>query len=200
MSVLGLDQRVEILPSGEDLPGIGGAVELARVAANGRHLPLELVADVDHEGGLDRVFAIGEGVQQLEGTKRGSAGGVLREPGEKAGIPRQFRGDPVVGVSADRVGEDDNLGGKMTDRFDHDSPGLVAVVNAGVGESGIPALDDPHDLRSPLGLLRAEGGAAPGGRLAGRQVENPGSITLIGSSNKGPGACQLDVVSMGGDC
>ena len=42
VGVLGLDQGVEVLAGREDLAGRLGAVELARVASDGRHLPLEL--------------------------------------------------------------------------------------------------------------------------------------------------------------
>ena len=65
MAALGLHQRVEVLAGGKDLAGSTGAVELACIAADGCHFPLELRAHVHHEGRLDRILAVRQCVENL---------------------------------------------------------------------------------------------------------------------------------------
>src|SRR5688572_25009933 len=65
MRVLGFHETVQVLAGRKDLPRAHGAVELARVAADGGHLSLELVSDVHDERRLDRIFAVGERVEDL---------------------------------------------------------------------------------------------------------------------------------------
>jgi len=68
VGILGLYQRIQVLAGGEGFASRLNAVELTRIAPNGRKLPLELCADVYHECRFDRVFPVGQGVQDLMGS------------------------------------------------------------------------------------------------------------------------------------
>src|SRR6188768_3719906 len=86
VGILRLDQAVEVLARGKDLPGVLGAIELARIAADGRHFPCELRRDVHDERRLYGVFAVGEGVENLVRPMGLARGGVACKSCEEAGI------------------------------------------------------------------------------------------------------------------
>src|SRR2546422_7432994 len=90
MGRLHADQLVQVLPRGVDLARRLRSVELRGVAADRPHLRLERLGDVDHEGRLHRVFAVGEGVDDLERPVGLAGRPVLREPGEVAGVTAQL--------------------------------------------------------------------------------------------------------------
>ena len=52
--------------------------------------PVELGRDIDHEGRLHRVFAVGEGIQDLVGPVGLSGSLVLFQAGEEAGVTPQL--------------------------------------------------------------------------------------------------------------
>src|SRR2546425_7021279 len=115
MGRLHADQLVQVLPRGVDLARRLRSVELRGVAADRPHLRLERLGDINHEGRLHRVFAVGEGVQDFERPVGLARRPVLREAGEVAGVAAQLRGDAVVGMPAHGEGEDDDPRARRAD-------------------------------------------------------------------------------------
>src|SRR6185312_2092136 len=163
--VLGLDQRIQVLSGGENLSGRLRAIELTGVALDGRQLALELRAYIHHKSRLDRVFAIGESIEQLVRTMRGSRCSISLQPGQIAGVASQLRGNAVIGMSSHREGENDDAWRKVADVLDHHPPGFLRVLQVCIRQSSIPPLRSTENLGRPLGLFRSERCATPGPAL-----------------------------------
>src|SRR5688500_16492027 len=115
MAALRLDERVQVLPGGEDLSSGLRTVELAAVAPDRFHLAPELIAYVHDEGRLDRILAIGERVENLVRTVRIAGGAIPGEAGEKAGVAAELRGHAVTGGPAAGEGRGDDPGPALPD-------------------------------------------------------------------------------------
>ena len=85
----------------------------------------------------------------------------------------------MIGMPADREGQDDDPRREVADVARHDAPRLVGVEQAGVGQAGIPSFGHAKDGGGALGLLGAQGGTAAGAALAGGEVEDAGAMTLV---------------------
>src|SRR5512135_30542 len=192
--VLGLDQRVEVLARGEDLARRLRAVELARVAADGRELAVKLGGDVHHERGLDRVLPVRERVEHLVRPVRRPRRVVPGQARQIAGVPAELGSDPVVGVAADGEGQNDDAGGKMADLLHHEQAGLLAVVEVRVRQARVAAFDHAENPGGLVGLAGAEGRAAVGPALPGGEVEDAGAISRVHGAEQGARARALDVV------
>ena len=102
-------------------------------------------------------------------------------------------------MPADREGQDDHPGGEMADFPYQRSPGLLGVLEMGVGQAGVPPLGDTKDLGRLRRFLGPQRRAAPGAGLSGGQVENAGAVAGIRGFQQGAGAGELDVVAVRGD-
>src|SRR2546425_404297 len=155
MGRLHADQLVQVLPRGVDLARRLRSVELRGVAADRPHLRFERLGDINHEGRLHRVFAVGEGVQDFERPVGLARRPVLREAREVAGVAAQLRGDAVVGMPAHGEGEDDDSRARRAHEADERRPRRLVVREmrdvGWVGWCGRiphPASPIPHPVHS----------------------------------------------------
>src|SRR3989442_93622 len=132
-----VDQLVQVLSRGVDLACRLRTAELRGVAADRPHLRLERLGDINHEGRLHRVFAVGEGVQDFERPVGLAGRPVLREAGEVAGVAAQLRGDAVVGMPAHGEGEDDDPRARPPDQADERRLGRPVVPEVPVSPIAI---------------------------------------------------------------
>src|SRR5687767_2763448 len=199
MAALRLDERVQVLPGGEDLSSGLRTVELAAVAPDRFHLARELIAYVHDEGRLDRILAIGERVENLVRTVRIAGGAIPGEAGEKAGIAAELRGHAVIGVPPDGKGKDDDPRPEMPDLLHQDFPRRLAVLEMCVGEARIPALAHTHHHAGLFRFLCPQRRAAARARLAFRQIEYRSRVPRVGRPDERAGTGELDVVPVRGD-
>src|SRR2546425_1005824 len=172
MGRLHADQLVQILSRGVDLARRRRSVELRGIAADRPHLRLERVGDVDDEGRLHRVFAVGEGVEDLERPVGLAGRPVLREAGEVAGVAAQFGRDAVVGMPAHGKGEDDDPRPRGADELDERCPRGLVVREVRVRQAGVETQLHAERRGGALGLRRSGGDVAARARLALGEVQD----------------------------
>src|SRR2546426_954627 len=199
MGRLHVDQLVQVLPRGVDLARRLRSVELRGVAADRPHLRLERLGDVDHEGRLHRVFAVGEGVDDLERPVGLAGRPVLREPGEVAGVTAQLGGDAVVGMPAHGEREDDDPRPHRADELDERRPRGLVVREVRVRQTGVEAQRHPERRGGALRLRGSGGGVAARARLALGEVQDADPVARPDGLGERAAAGELGVVTMGGD-
>src|SRR2546426_2722286 len=199
MGRLHVDQLVQVLPRGVDLARRLRSVELRGVAADRPHLRLERLGDVDHEGRLHRVFAVGEGVDDLERPVGLAGRPVLREPGEVAGVTAQLGGDAVVGMPAHGEREDDDPRPHRADELDERRPRGLVVREVRVRQTGVEAQRHAERRGGTLRLRGSGGGVAARARLTLGEVQDADPVTRPGGLGERAAAGQFRIVTMGGD-
>src|SRR3989442_1540015 len=199
MGRLHADQLVQVLPRGVDLARRLRSVELRGVAADRPHLRLERLGDVDHEGRLHRVFAVGEGVDDLERPVGLAGRPVLREPGEVAGVTAQLGGDAVVGMPAHGEREDDDPRPHRADELDERRPRGLVVREVRVRQTGVEAQRHAERRGGALRLRGSGGGVAARARLTLGEVQDADPVTRPGGLGERAAAGQFRIVTMGGD-
>src|SRR6266540_1522221 len=195
------DQLVQIQPRGVDLPCRLGAVELRRVAADGRHLGVEAVGNVHDERRLHRVFAVRERIEDLERPVRGAPprAPILGEPGQVTRVAPQLRCDAVIGVPAHREWENHDPGSCRPDQLNDGGAGRLVVLEVGVGEPGIQPQVHAERPGCALGLSGARGCVAARAGLPLGQVEDPDAMARPHGFRECATAGQLCIVAMGGN-
>src|SRR5438132_11927956 len=199
MGRLHADQRGQVLPRGVDLARRLRSVDLRGVAPDRPHLRLERLGDVDHEGRLHRVFAVGEGVDDLERPVGLAGRPVLREPGEVAGVTAELGGDAVVGMPAHGEREDDDLRPHRADELDERRPRGLVVREVRVRQTGVEAQRHAERRGGALRLRGSGGGVAARARLTLGEVEDADPVTRPGGLGERAAAGQFRIVTMGGD-
>src|SRR5438128_4543279 len=199
MGRLHADQLVQVLPRGVDLARRLRSVELRGVAADRPHLRLERLGDINHEGRLHRVFAVGEGVQDFERPVGLARRPVLREAGEVTGVAAQLRGDAVVGMPAHGEGEDDDPRARRADEADERRSRRLVVREVRVRQAGIEAQVHAQRRGGALRLRGSGGGVAACARLALGEVQDADPVARPGGLRERAAAGELRVVTMGGD-
>jgi len=106
---------------------------------------------------LHRVFAVRERIEDLERPVRGAPPGaaILGEPGQVTRVASQLRRDAVIGVAADREGENHHPGARRADQLDERRARRLVVLEMRVGEPGIEPHGHAERPGSPLGLSGA---------------------------------------------
>src|SRR2546422_8041851 len=196
MGRLRVDQLVQVLPRGVDLARRLRSVELRGVAADRPHLRLERLGDVDHEGRLHRVFAVGEGVDDLERPVGLAGRPVLREPGEVAGVSAELGCDAVVGMPAHGEREDDDLRPHRADELDERRPRGLVVREVRVRQTGVEAQRHAERRGGALRLRGSGGGVAARARLTLGEVQDADPVTRPGGLGERAAARQLRVISV----
>jgi hypothetical protein len=102
-------------------------------------------------------------------------------------------------MTADREGEDHHPGREVPDLAHHHPPGLLGVVEMGVGQPRVAPLGYAEYSGRPLRLLRPEARTAPGPGLARGEIEDAGAVARIHGLEQDAGAGQSDVVAVRGD-
>src|SRR3989449_7814492 len=199
MGRLHADQLVQVLPRGVDLARRLRSVELRGVAADRPHLRLERLGDVDHEGRLHRVFAVGEGVDDLERPVGLAGRPVLREPGEVAGVTAQLGGDAVVGMPAHEEREDDDPRPHRADELDERRPRGLVVREVRVRQTGVEAQRHAERRGGTLRLRGSGGGVAARACLTLGEVQDADPVTRPGDLGESAAAGQFRIVTMGGN-
>src|SRR5438552_5121942 len=199
MGRLHADQLVQVLPRGLDLARRLRSVELRGVAADRPHLRFERLRDINHEGRLHRVFAVGEGVQDFERPVGLARRPVLREAREVAGVAAQLRGDAVVGMPAHGEGEDDDPRARRADEADERRPRRLIVREVRVRQTGVEAQVHAQRRGGALRLRGSGGGVAACARLALGEVQDADPVARPGGLRERAAAGELRVVTMGGD-
>src|SRR2546422_6232928 len=199
MGRLHADQLVQVLPRGVDLARRLRSVELRGVAADRPHLRLERLGDVDHEGRLHRVFAVGEGVDDLERPVGLAGRPVLREPGEVAGVSAELGCDAVVGMPAHGEREDDALRRHRADELDERRRRGLVVREVRVRRAGVEAQRHAERRGGALRLRGWGGAAAARARLTLGEVQDADPVTRPGGLGERAAAGQFRIVTMGGD-
>src|SRR3954453_12245777 len=90
VGVLRFHQGVEVLAGRKYFARRLCAVELAAIALNGSQFALELRSDVDDKSGLDRIFSVGQRVEQLVRTVGGPPGIIPLQAGQEACVASQL--------------------------------------------------------------------------------------------------------------
>jgi hypothetical protein len=105
----------------------------------------------------------------------------------------------MVGVAADREGEDHDAGPEIADLLDHDAPAGLVIGEVGIGKPGIPALGKAEHPGRGLGLAGAHLSTPQRPTLASREIEHAGTVPRIDDAEQGAGAGELHVVAVRGD-
>ena len=199
VSILRLDQRVEVLASRKDLSCRLDSIELAAVALDGRQFSRKLRGDIYDESRFDRVFPVRQSIEQLVRAMRGPAATVAGQASKVAGITPQLGCNPVIRVPAHGEGKDDDTWSEVSYLLHYSLPGFIRVVKVGVGQTGVPPLGNAEDLGGPFGLFGTKLGAASGAGFSGSEIEDTCPMAGIRGLKQRAGAGELDVIAVGGD-
>ncbi len=130
---------------------------------------------------------------------RRAGGWVVLQPRQVAGVVAELGGDPVVGVAALEVREDDRSRAKLAERFDERRARRFIVLDARVGQAEVASFAQPQHGGGPLRLGAPRLRRAAATQLAGREVEDGGFAAEVGGANERAAAQQLRIVGVGRD-